>query len=280
MSMLTPEEEVRQVCERWSRLAPGACRNSELVSEWSRESDELLLGQVEIGSARAILDLACGAGDPTLRLARACPNARVVGLDCVEALLGELARRARGAGLANAEARLGNMLDLPFDGASFDTVTCRFGLSTYGEETKRRMLAEARRVLVPGGRLVMVEWGSEGHGAIHSYYEPVLRALGGFAAERPPRPASDAELARLLESVGFESVEHAYPSVHWRWSGTRRQLWDFMAGMVPPIRAALAPLSDGVVKEVAARIEHVLAEYQRNGEVALPARNAVLTAVR
>ena len=90
-----------------------------------------------------MLDLATGSGDLALALAKACPDAEVVGAEfCLPMLLS--ARRKGVAKLIQADG-----LSLPFPDAAFDAVTIAFGLRNM--ESWERALAEIARVLRPGG---------------------------------------------------------------------------------------------------------------------------------
>jgi ubiquinone/menaquinone biosynthesis C-methylase UbiE len=99
-----------------------------------------------------LLDVPCGYGRHVIPLARA--GYRAVGVDRSETLLGEARRRAgheRWPKLTRADYR-----DLPFPDASFDGALNLFSSLGYlGDEQDTQVLAEIRRVLRPGGRLVI-----------------------------------------------------------------------------------------------------------------------------
>jgi SAM-dependent methyltransferase len=99
-----------------------------------------------------VLDAPCGYGRHSIPLAQA--GYHVVGLDRSEVLLEEARRRA-GDGRWPRWLH-GDHRDLPLDDASFDAVLCLFSSLGYrGEDGDARTLAEFRRVLRPGGRLVL-----------------------------------------------------------------------------------------------------------------------------
>ncbi len=109
-----------------------------------------------VGSGDDVLDVACGTGDLSAALHEAGVK-RVLGIDFSQAML-DLAiaksRRLRGPGAI--EYRLGDAMDLALPDASFDAVTIAFGLRNVAEPP--RALREFRRVLRPGGRLVVLEF--------------------------------------------------------------------------------------------------------------------------
>ena len=99
-----------------------------------------------------LLDVPCGFGRHSVPLARA--GYRVVGVDRSEALLAEARRRARGdrwPKLVRADYR-----ELPFADGSFDAAVNLFSSLGYlGDAEDTKVLAEIRRVLRPGARLVI-----------------------------------------------------------------------------------------------------------------------------
>ncbi|BBY74972.1 hypothetical protein MPRF_18710 [Mycolicibacterium parafortuitum] len=100
--------------------------------------------------AGEVLEIGCGTGNVTLRAVRAAPAARITVVDPDPRALGR-ARRKVGAGRVRFEA--GYAQRLPFPDASFDRVVSSLMLHHLDEDVKAGALAEARRVLKPGGIL-------------------------------------------------------------------------------------------------------------------------------
>ena len=100
-----------------------------------------------------VLDLGCGAGHASFAVA---PHARsVVAYDIAEPMLATVAAAARDKGLDNIRTQQGPAERLPFADASFDWVVSRF--SAHHWRDLPRALAELRRVLKPGGRVLFVD---------------------------------------------------------------------------------------------------------------------------
>lgn len=98
------------------------------------------------------LDVATAAGHTALALA---PHvAAVVGLDLTPQMLPHAARLAAERGAANVVWAAGDVDDLPFGDSAFDLVTCRIAAHHFADAG--HFLAEAARVLRPGGRLVFL----------------------------------------------------------------------------------------------------------------------------
>ncbi|MBX3379633.1 MAG: bifunctional demethylmenaquinone methyltransferase/2-methoxy-6-polyprenyl-1,4-benzoquinol methylase UbiE [Phycisphaeraceae bacterium] len=110
-----------------------------------------------------VLDVACGTGDLTEWFART-GAVEVIGLDFTRAML-DVARTKRPQNLTEEQAAKvsyieGDAMALPFENESFDALSIAFGIRNVAEPAKA--LAEFRRVLKPGGRLVVLEFDRPG----------------------------------------------------------------------------------------------------------------------
>ena len=155
----------------------------------------------EVPPAGAVLDLCAGTLDLALAVQRARPRTKTAAADfCPEML--ELGRHKPGAhklGLVVADA-----LRLPYRDAAFVAVTCGFGVRNFAD--LQRGLFEARRVLAPGGRLIVLEFfrpRSALSGWLHrSYVRAVLPGIGRLVSGHP------SAYKYLADSIGgFLSVE-------------------------------------------------------------------------
>ncbi len=104
-----------------------------------------------------LLDVAGGTGDIAFRFLQRARGARVTVCDMTESMLVEGRKRAEAGKLADRLAWVtGDAMALPFADDSFDRYTISFGIRNVTRIPQA--LAEARRVLKPGGRLVVLEF--------------------------------------------------------------------------------------------------------------------------
>jgi len=129
-----------------------------------------------------VLDCATGTGDLALALRRRVGSAgRVVGMDFCAAMLGPAREKARRAGLLDVRFEEGDALALPYPAAAFDVATIAFGIRNVDDPV--RCLQEMARVVRPGGRVVVLEFGQPAGlwGALYRVYaRRLMPAVGGL----------------------------------------------------------------------------------------------------
>jgi SAM-dependent methyltransferase len=159
---------------------------------------EALLDGAEVRAGSRLLDVACGPG--FVSQAAAARGAEPVGVDVATAMV----RRAR-VRCPDLTFVVGDALRLPFPDASFDAVTMNFGILHVSEP--ERALAQAHRVLLPGGRLAFTTWVAQGN----AQDEITDTALSdhAIAVEGPAGPsyhvfAEPDECRQALAACGFD----------------------------------------------------------------------------
>jgi demethylmenaquinone methyltransferase/2-methoxy-6-polyprenyl-1,4-benzoquinol methylase len=136
-------------------------------------------------SSPACLDLACGTGDITFRLAERYADGRIVALDVTESMLALAKSRCR---YPNVEFVLGNMCDVHLPDASFDIVTGGYALRNAPDID--RALDEIRRVLKPGSTAAFLDFSKPANRPAQKIEYLLLKTWGGFwglALHRNPR---------------------------------------------------------------------------------------------
>ena len=152
-----------------------------------------------LADGQRALDVACGTGALTRELAAAAPGAVVVGLDFSWEMVRRAAVPAAAAEAGPGAAYLvGDALRLPLRDSAVDVLTIAFGLRNLPEPG--RGLLEFRRVLRPGGRLVVCEFSQPVVPVLRDVYRRYLTRLMPVAARRL---TSDPEAYQYLaRSIG------------------------------------------------------------------------------
>jgi demethylmenaquinone methyltransferase/2-methoxy-6-polyprenyl-1,4-benzoquinol methylase len=211
-----PSQDSRRIREMFAQIAPRYDLLNRILSAgtdvaWRRLA---VAESVWPGQAR-ILDLACGTGDLALEIRRAADDAAlIVGADFAGPMLRLADRKSRRVSWVEADG-----LNLPFRDQSFDLVTIAFGLRNM--ESLDGALREIRRILVPGGRLAVLEFSQPENAAVKALYMPyflkVLPRIGAILSQESaylylPHSVMHfpgrRELARRMKQNGFSSVRH------------------------------------------------------------------------
>jgi len=179
--------------EAVNRMFAGIARRYDLANRvismgidrgWRRR----LVEMAARGGPKRVVDLATGSGDVAIALKKRLPGAEVTGLDFCEPMLEVARERLRKDGELPAGAigfRVGDCLDLPLEEDSVEVLTIAFGLRNL--EDRDRGLREMRRVLRPGGRLLVLEFSQPG-GLLRPFYyvylKGILPGVAGIATGR------------------------------------------------------------------------------------------------
>jgi demethylmenaquinone methyltransferase/2-methoxy-6-polyprenyl-1,4-benzoquinol methylase len=179
-----------------------------------------LIQRLEFFSTLRLLDLATGTGDVALGAARHHPQIKVIGLDFAKSMLEAAAAKINPPGLSKRITLMqGDAMNLPFRDGSFDAVTVAFGIRNMPD--RQRVLEEMVRVLVPGGKVYLLELNAPQSQWFRRFYLPYLNhilprlsrwftkdpAAYQYLAESILHFPSPDELAKEMELVGLRDVQ-------------------------------------------------------------------------
>ena len=159
----------------------------------------LIVDEIAAVEPRVVLDVGCGTGTLTIAAADQLRETRVVGLDGDRKVL-DLARRKTGS--ERVEWVEGLADELPFGDGEVDALMTTLVFHHLPLGIKRAALVEARRVLRPGGRLVVGDWGRP-QDPVMSVAFLALQCLDGFANTGDNRRGL---VPQLISESGFEGL--------------------------------------------------------------------------
>ncbi|HEY1454954.1 MAG TPA: methyltransferase domain-containing protein [Candidatus Dormibacteraeota bacterium] len=263
----------------FSRNAAAYQRRLEQVMALGQASGrQRAIDALEVAPSMKVLDLACGPGNLTRRLAALVqPGGEVVGVDLAEGMI-ELARNA---GIPGARFEVMDIERLTFAVASFDAAICGHGLQ-FAPNLDRALL-EAHRVLRPGGRFTASVPVTQVDGAaiwalldtvIDRWLPPPPRAVD---QDRTRQIVADpAALSQAAADAGFSSaaIETVVEKVSWRSADQVVSMcmswWDCAARLEGVDSASRAGFARDAVEEL---------RRSYPGEIETTGRNHVLVAI-
>jgi SAM-dependent methyltransferase len=201
------QDEIQRETERvradWAGRGRFWDKRADEIAEQAARMNAPLIEAAVIEPGQRVCDIATGAGEPALSIAQLVgESGRVFATDLVPEMMLGARRRAAAAGLHNIEFRTADMLALPDSDAAFDRVTCRFGLMFC--PAPAQAVAEAARVLKPGGRAAYMVWGPRDDTTMFTVFSAAAATVFG-----PPDADEEANFARPFELGATGALEAA-----------------------------------------------------------------------
>jgi ubiquinone/menaquinone biosynthesis C-methylase UbiE len=273
-AVVCQDEQLRERVHRmWTAVAGSWGANAEYVDARGAEVTAHMLELADPRPGERVLELACGPGGVGIAAAELVgPGGEVVLSDVVPEMVTIAAARARALGLGNVAARVLDLEQIDEPDGSYDVVVCREGLMFAVDPA--RAAREIRRVLRPGGRVVIAVWGPR---ARNPWLGVVFDTVSAQLDKQVPPPGvpnpfslDDADrLASLLREAALADVtvdELATPlrtaSVEEWWMRTR--------GLAGPLTQILSTLPEPALRALELRLFEAVRAYETPAGVEIP----------
>ena len=183
-SQKTKKEEVQQM---FDNIAPTYDKLNHILSlsidkMWRRR----VVRKVRRMKPEKIMDLATGTGDLAIKMAKAMPKAKIMGVDLSEKMLAVAAEKVRRKGLDDHIALYqGDAEQLDVADGVLDVVTVAFGVRNFGN--LEQGLSEIMRSLRSGGHIVVLEFSTPRNWFVRKCYQfysnHVMKPVGGMVSK-------------------------------------------------------------------------------------------------
>lgn len=212
-----------------------------LVAQAAFHRDTLILPELRCQPGERLLEIGCGAGAVLGVLATGCPGLAIAGIDRAAEQIAFARALLQGLGVAGADLRQGDATSLPWPAETFDHVYIMWLLEHV--QDPRPVLAEARRVLRPGGSITVNE---TDYDMTHAYprnpdfdylaegQRALFRRSGTYDIGR--------RVGTELHAAGFRAVRAGFMGYHRFVDGGPglRELVDYMLGFLDPMVSRMA----------------------------------------
>ncbi|HEY6836895.1 MAG TPA: methyltransferase domain-containing protein, partial [Gaiellaceae bacterium] len=241
----------------WDKAAHGWNRWQEFIYSSTAPVSERLVELADVKQGDRVLDVAAGAGEPSLTAAKAAgPEGGVVATDISPTMLAFGRERAAAAGIDNIEFVEVDASALDFPAETFDAALSRWGIIF--EPDGEAAAARVRGFLKPGAKMAISSWGPPERSPMISI--PMMTAMQRLNAPPPPpgtpgplsRPTPEA-IGGILQGGGFSGIEVEELEVEFEWESAE-QFTEFTQAIVAPLVALVEKHPQEVQEETWAAI--------------------------
>lgn len=262
--------------DQWTQLSPGWEQQRAYLLEMSRPVHAWLIEKLGASAGETLLEIGAGTGDTGFMAAPALGSSgKLVSTDLSPAMVAVAERRAAELGIRNAAFQAVDAQAMPFASATFDGAICRWTYMLMPDPTLG--LKETRRVLKPGGRLVLAVFTGPAENPWAAIPAQLLVQRDHLPAPTPGTPGilalgDRARLERVLSDAGFTRSEVELEAVSFAWRfDDMDAYWAFLVE-VTALGPALQRLTPDAQRAVRTELATKLVPFRSGERVDLPAR--------
>lgn len=244
-----------------------------------------LVEQAGIGRGQSVLDVAGGAGEPSLTIAETVgPEGSVMCTDPIAEMLAAAETDARERGLTNVQFRQCAAGALPFGDDGFDVVVCRLGVMFFPDPLAG--LKEMLRVTKPAGRVALVVWHkSEVNPFCHLITDVVSRHVAPAPPAEPDAPnafrfAEEGKLARLLENAGATNLVEHVVKFDLAAPISEEEFWTMRSETSDTLRTKLRSFSSEQRRQIGDEVKEAARQFFPAGHMNFPTQMIIVTGTK
>jgi ubiquinone/menaquinone biosynthesis C-methylase UbiE len=267
--------------DAWRESAKYWTEHSEIIHQMFVPLSRALIERAGIHRGQKVLDVAGGAGEPSLTIAEIVgPEGSVTFTDGVAQMVETARARAQQRGLTNIQFHQSVAESLLFADNAFDVVVCRLGVMLFADPDLA--MREMLRVLKPGGRLAFAVWAKS---EINPFCYLVTRVIDQHVkspAADPDAPsafrfAEPGKLASVMTKAGVIDVAEEMVKFDIEAPISPQQFWTMRSQMSDTLRDKLLTLSADEQAQIAGEVEDAVKEFFPAGQMKFPAQFIIAT---
>jgi ubiquinone/menaquinone biosynthesis C-methylase UbiE len=265
----------------WSETARYWVKYSDTIRTMFDPVTRALIEKARIQEGHSVLDVAGGAGEPSLTIARTVgPTGSVTCTDAVAEMVEAAETEARRRGLTNVKFQQCTADSLPFADNSFDAVVSRLGVMFFPDTLVA--VREMLRVTKPGGVLAFVVWHK-------SQVNPFCYIVSNVMDQHVSAPAADPDapnafrfaepgtLGAIMNNAGLVDVEEHEIDFDIEAPISPREFWSMRSQTSDTLRTKLRQLPADEQAQIGNEVEQAVSEFFPADQMKFPARMILVT---
>ena len=282
MSSEMSTDQSEAMLREWRESAAYWQKHSGTIRTMLSPVTKALIDEAGIVAGQSVLDVAGGAGEPSLTIAEMVgPTGSVTCTDATAEMIAAAESEGQRRGLTNVVFRQCAADSLPFESESFDAVVCRLGVMFFPDPLAglREMLRVAKQV----GVISLAVWDKSELNPFSYLITNVTARYFEAAPAAPNTPgafrfAEPGSLARILKEAGASEVKERVLKFHIAAPISPEQFWELRSETSGTLRDKLATLSPVQADLLAKEAQEVVREFFSNNQMSIPARMIIVTA--
>jgi SAM-dependent methyltransferase len=275
------EQNTKDVLREWRESAPYWAKHADIVRSMFAPITRALIEAGGISEGQAVLDVAGGAGEPSITISSLVgASGSVICTDAVAEMVTTARLEARHRGRTNIEFSQCLAESLPFLSDGFDAVVCRLGVMLFPDPAAA--IHEALRVVKSRGSLSYAVWCDRNS---NPFFQVVMDVVSRYIESPPEDPdapgafrfAKRGKLARLLADAGAIDVTESLLNFDLNAPLTPSEFWSLRVELSDTLRAKVAQLSHEQLLRVEREVEEAGHPFFVSGQMKFPAQVLIVT---
>ena len=261
-------EQIReQQKASWNKFSSGWKKWDAFNMEFLKPMGEAIVASLELQDTDSVLDIATGTGEPGITIAKIVSKGKVTGTDLAEDMLAIARENAQLNGISNYETQVADVSALPFEGDTFNALSCRMGFMFFPD--MQLAATEMYRVLKPGGKIATSVWAAA---SLNNWVTTVMSVIQKNITAPPPivgapgmfRCAEPGFISKLFKEAGFKNITEESLAGKVNYNSFERY-WEIMLDVGAPIVAALAGADEAMRAKIKSEVAELFMSRNANG---------------
>ena len=274
-------QTTNQTLQEWQANAAYWVKYADILHSILSPVTEALITEAGIATRNVVLDVAGGAGEPSLTIAETVgPSGKAVCTDAVEEMLAHARVQAAKRGLTNIDFRHCFGDALPFDDGTFDVVVCRLGIMFFPDPGLA--LREMLRVTKAGGTIALVVWQKS---ELNPFCGLPTKVMSRHVETTPADPdgpgafrfAEHGKLARLVLEAGAVDVREQVLEFQLEGPLSFSEFWEMRSHTSSGLREQLSKVPSDEKLVIEKELREEVADYFTEGRMNFPASMIVVS---